>query len=68
MGAFLGRVARLALRKGLRDGSRPWLWLGVTAGGLALLNRLLHRPPETIFATAIEPGEVLEIRGLAPSE
>lgn len=68
MGAVLGRVARTALRKGLREGSRPWLWLGVTAGGLALLNRLLNRPPETVFATAIEPGEVIEIRGRAPYE
>jgi hypothetical protein len=60
--SVLVRIARTGLRRGLRDGSRPWLVVGVTAGALALARRALTEQPEVVYQAELEPGERLEIR------
>jgi hypothetical protein len=60
--SVLVRIARTGLRRGLRDGSRPWLVVGVTAGALALARRALTEQPEVVYQADLEPGERLEIR------
>jgi hypothetical protein len=57
----LGLIARTGLRRGIRNGSRPWLVTGITAGLLALARRVLTEPPKTVYEAELEPGERLEI-------
>jgi hypothetical protein len=56
------RIARTGLRRGLRDGSRPWLVAGITAGALELVRRVIAEEPEVVYEAELEPGERLEIR------
>lgn len=65
--SILARLVRTGLRKGLRDGSRPWLYVGVAAGSVSLLRRVAARRPETLLVTELQPGETLQISA-APSE
>jgi hypothetical protein len=60
--SVLVRIARTGLRRGLRDGSRPWLVAGVTAGALELVRRALAEQPEVVYEAELQPGERLEIR------
>jgi hypothetical protein len=60
--SVLVRIARTGLRRGLRNGSRPWLVAGVTAGALELVRRALAEQPEVVYEAELQPGERLEIR------
>jgi hypothetical protein len=60
--SVLVRIARTGLRRGLRNGSRPWLVAGVTAGALELVRRALAEQPELVYDAELQPGERLEIR------
>jgi hypothetical protein len=60
--SILVRIARTGLRRGLRDGSRPWFITGVTAGALELVRRALGEQPELVYQAELQPGERLEIR------
>jgi hypothetical protein len=60
--SVLVRIARTGLRRGVRDGSRPWLLAGVTAGALELVRRALAEQPEVVYEAELQPGERLEIR------
>jgi hypothetical protein len=62
---LLATLASKGLRRGLRGGSRVWLYVGVTATGLRLARRLLGGGEETVFAARLEPGEGLEIRSVS---
>ncbi|MCZ7525942.1 MAG: hypothetical protein M5U14_05870 [Acidimicrobiia bacterium] len=62
MAGVVGRLARTGLRKGLREGSRPWLYVGLAATAVRLGRRLLAERPETVYVTTLRPGETLEIR------
>jgi hypothetical protein len=64
---ILIRLARTGLRRGIRYGSRRWLITGITAGLLALVQRMLTEPPKTVYSTELQPGERLEIRTLPPN-
>jgi hypothetical protein len=64
---ILIRLARIGLRRGIRYGSRRWLIAGITAGLLALVQRVLTEPPKTVYSTELEPGERLEIRTIPPN-
>lgn len=63
---ILIRLARTGLRRGIRYGSRRWLITGITAGLLALVQRMLTEPPKTVYSAELKPGEQLEIRTLPP--
>jgi hypothetical protein len=55
------RVATASLRRGMRSGSRGWLYIAATAQGLRLLQRVVARKPE-VFRIKLKPGEGIEIR------
>jgi hypothetical protein len=59
---ILIRIARTGLRRGIRYGSRRWLITGITAGLLALVQRVITEPPKTVYSAELKPGERLEIR------
>ena len=56
------RLLRTGLRRGLLEGSRGWLYVGVTVGAVGLARRILGEAPETVFETEVKPGERIEIR------
>jgi hypothetical protein len=64
---ILIRLARTGLRRGIRYGSRRWLITGITAGLLALVQRMLTEPPKTVYSAELNPGERLEIRTIPPN-
>ena len=64
VGGLIATLGSRGLRRGLRGGSRVWLYVGVTATGLRLARRLLGGGEETVFAARLEPGEGLEIRSV----
>jgi hypothetical protein len=59
---ILVRIARTGLRRGIRYGSRRWLITGISAGLLALVQRMITEPPKTVYSAELKPGERLEIR------
>lgn len=59
---LLRNVTRFALRKGILDGSRPWLYTGVAAASLRLVRRVVRESPRTVLSEELKPGEGLEIR------
>jgi hypothetical protein len=63
---ILIRLARIGLRRGIRYGSRRWLITGITAGLLALVQRMLTEPAKTVYSAELKPGERLEIRTIPP--
>jgi hypothetical protein len=65
--SLLIRIARTGLRRGLRDGSRPWLVAGITAGALELVRRMFSEKPEVVYQAELEPGERLVVRTI-PAE
>jgi hypothetical protein len=63
----LVRYARTWVWRGVREGSRPWLVAGLTAGALELVRRALAKEPELVYEAKLQPGERLEIRTI-PAE
>jgi hypothetical protein len=59
---ILVRIARTGLRRGIRYGSRRWLITGISAGLLALVQRMITERPKTVYSAELKPGERLEIR------
>jgi hypothetical protein len=55
-----GSVARFALRRGLRHGSRPWLYVAAGATTLQVLQRITSPKPE-VMRMKLRPGQSLEI-------
>lgn len=55
------RVATTALRRGMRSGSRGWLYIAAAAQGLRLFQRVVAPKPE-VFRIKLRPGEGIEIR------
>jgi hypothetical protein len=53
-------VARFALRRGLRQGSRPWLYIAAGATTLQVMYRLTSPKPEVV-RMKLRPGQALEI-------
>jgi hypothetical protein len=62
---LLGRVMRTGLRRGM-SGSRPWLLIGIAAGTLRVVRRLVTER-ETVYRAELKTGEGIEIR-VAPPE
>ncbi len=61
----VGRLARTGLRKGVLEGSRPWLYTGVAAVAVRVLARFREKD-QTVFAEELKPGQRLEIRVTPP--
>ncbi|HZP30287.1 MAG TPA: hypothetical protein VFC99_15135 [Acidimicrobiia bacterium] len=66
MGTLLRRMSRTGLRRGLMEGSRAWMVVGVGATVLRLAGRALANRPEVVYRTELHPGEGLEIRTFRP--
>jgi hypothetical protein len=64
--SLLGRVMRVALRKGVLEGSRPWLVTGIAAITVRAVHRLGRQGPDTVFSEELQAGERVEIRVLPP--
>ncbi|MEX2100257.1 MAG: hypothetical protein WEB19_02475 [Acidimicrobiia bacterium] len=59
----VSRVASTALRRGVRSGSRGWLYLGAGASALQVLQRFFGAKEE-VFTLKLRPGDTFEIRHL----
>ncbi len=65
MARLLSRLARRGWRRGLLEGSRNWLIVGISATALQLLRRLLTEP--RVEATLeLRRGDAVEIRTVDP--
>jgi hypothetical protein len=63
--SLLSRLARTGWRRGLRDGSRTWLLLGISATTVQLLRRVLtEREVQTTLE--LRRGDAIEIRTVDP--
>jgi len=58
---MLKSLIRIGFARGI-GGSRAWLALGVTAGGLHMLRRMAKRAPETVYLEELRPGQSLVIQ------
>jgi peptidase E len=63
---LLRRLVRTGLRKGLVEGSRGWLYTGVSAGALVVARRVLASRPEVVYRAELRPGDGLEVRAIPP--
>jgi hypothetical protein len=61
MRSVVARLARTGLKRGLLEGSRTWLYVGVTAAALQVVRRAASSAPETIYVGELKPGEKIEI-------
>jgi hypothetical protein len=59
--ALITRLSRTGLRRGLREGSRGWLYVGLAATTVRVLHRVLAEP-EVVERFELKPGEAVEIR------
>ncbi len=57
---MLKSLIRIGFARGI-GGSRGWLALGLTAGGLQLLRRAVKREPEVVYCEELHPGQSLVI-------
>jgi hypothetical protein len=62
MSPLVSRLARKGLQRGLVEGSRGWLYVGMTAAAVGIARWLITEPPETVFVSEIKPGQAIEIR------
>ena len=65
MAEVIARLSRTGLRRGLADGSRGWLYVGLAATTIRVLHRVLSEP-ETVERFKLRPGEAVEIRTVRP--
>lgn len=54
-------LTRIGFTRGI-GGSRSWLAIGMTAGGLHLLKRMAKREPKTVYLEELHPGQSLVIQ------
>lgn len=67
MATLVSRLVTAGLRKGLVEGSRLWLVLGLSAGLAKLVRRLAQRNP--VSATVeLKPGQTLVVSHLKSAE
>lgn len=59
---------RSGFRRGVLEGSRGWLYVGMTAAAVGLARRVLTEPPETVFETELKPGQGIEVRTVRRDE
>jgi hypothetical protein len=61
---LFSRFASIALRRGMRSGSRGWLYASAAATGLHLLTRFVARR-ESVLSVKLDPGQAIEVRHFA---
>jgi hypothetical protein len=58
---MLRSLIRIGFSRGI-GGSRGWLAVGMTAGGLHLLRRAVKREPDVVYLEELRPGQSLVIQ------
>jgi hypothetical protein len=58
---MLRSLIRIGLTRGI-GGSRGWLAVGITAGGLHLLRRAVKREADVVYLEELRPGQSLVIQ------
>jgi hypothetical protein len=66
MPGLVGRLARTGLRRGIVEGSRSWLYTGIAAAAVRVLQRAARPEPDTVYSEELEAGQALEIRVMGP--
>jgi hypothetical protein len=61
----LARLAKTGMRKGVFDGSRGWLYLGLAASALRVARWIITES-EVVETVELKSGEAIEIRTIAP--
>ncbi len=59
--ALAARLAKTGMRRGVMEGSRGWLYVGVAATAFRVARRVLAEPQE-VEVFELKPGEAVEIR------
>jgi hypothetical protein len=62
---FVHRFSTIAIRHGIRNGSRAWMYAGAAASTFHYLNRFFGKKEE-VKRLKLKPGEWIEIREVAP--
>jgi len=55
-------LLRSGFKRGLLEGSRGWLYVGVGIATVRVVRRLLTEAPETVFERELKPGQGIEVR------
>jgi hypothetical protein len=58
---MLRSLIRIGFARGI-GGSRGWLAVGITAGGLHLLRRAVMREADVVYLEELRPGQSLVIQ------
>ena len=58
---MLKTLIRVGFSRGI-GGSRGWLALGMTAGGLHMLRKAVKRQPDVVYLEELHPGQSLVIQ------
>jgi len=61
---LIRRGVRVGMRRGLGEGSRPWLVLGAVALGVRLLRWMARPGGATIVTELLEPGQAILVTHL----
>jgi len=58
---MLKSIIRIGFARGI-GGSRGWLALGMTAGGLHMLRKAMKREPDVVYREELYPGQSVSIQ------
>jgi hypothetical protein len=61
----LARLSKSGLRKGVADGSRAWLYVGLAASALRVARWIITES-EVVETIELKKGEAVEIRTVSP--
>lgn len=64
---MLKSLVRIGFARGI-GGSRGWLAVGLTAGGLRMLRRALKREADVVYCEDLRPGQSLVVQHLPRAE
>lgn len=64
---MLRSLVRIGLARGI-GGSRGWLAVGITAGGLQMVRRALKREPDVVYCEELRPGQSVVVRHFPRTE
>ena len=64
---MLKNLVRIGFARGI-GGSRAWLALGITAGGLRMVRRALKREPDVVYCEELHPGQSLVVQHFPHAE
>ena len=58
---MLKNLVRIGFARGI-GGSRAWLTVGITAGGLRMVRKAIKREPDVVYCEELRPGQSLVIQ------